>query len=49
MVSTKFRIMIVDNDSGQIETLSSALKKQDDFEIISVVSTRETAIKLLSQ
>ncbi len=41
--------MIVDNDSGQIEALSSALKKQEDFEIISVVSTRETAIKLLSQ
>ncbi|HXY55171.1 MAG TPA: response regulator transcription factor [Nitrospirota bacterium] len=49
MVNTKIRIMIVDNDSGQIETLSSALKKQEDFEIISVVSTRETAIKLLSQ
>jgi len=48
-VSTNIRIMIVDNDSGQIETLSSALKKQEDFEIISVVSTRETAIKLLSQ
>jgi DNA-binding NarL/FixJ family response regulator len=50
MVSnTNIRIMIVDNDSGQIETLSSALKKQEDFDIISVVSTRETAIKLLSQ
>ena len=48
-MNTKIRIMIVDNDSGQIETLSSALKKQEDFEIISVVSTRETAIKLLSQ
>jgi len=49
MASTNIRVIIVDNDSGQIETLSSAIKKQENIEIISVASTRETAIKLLSQ
>ncbi len=48
MVSANIRIMMVDSDSGQIETLSSALNKQEGFEIVSVASTRETAIKLLS-
>jgi len=48
MTSTNIRVIIVDNDSGQIETLSSAIKKQENIEIVSVVSTRETAIKLLS-
>ena len=49
MASTNIRVILVDNDSGQIETLSSAIKKQENIEIISVASTRETAIKLLSQ
>ncbi len=48
MVSANIRIMIVDSDSGQIETLSSALNKQEGFEVVSVASSRETAIKLLS-
>jgi DNA-binding NarL/FixJ family response regulator len=48
MASANIRVIIVDNDSGQIETLSSAIKKQENIEIVSVVSTRETAIKLLS-
>jgi len=49
MASTNIRVILVDNDSGQIETLSSAIKKQENIEIVSVASTRETAIKLLSQ
>ena len=40
--------MIVDNDSGQVEALRSALSHHDDFDILSVVSARETAIKQLS-
>ncbi len=41
------RIMIADNDAGQVETLRAALN-HGDFEILSVVSARETAIKQLS-
>lgn len=41
------RIMIADNDTGQVETLKAALN-HGDFEILSVVSARETAIKQLS-
>ncbi|HTP05658.1 MAG TPA: response regulator transcription factor [Nitrospirota bacterium] len=48
MTSTNIRVIIVDNDSGQIETLSSAIKNHENIEIVSVVSTRETAIKLLT-
>jgi DNA-binding NarL/FixJ family response regulator len=39
--------MIADNDTGQVETLKAALN-HGDFEILSVVSARETAIKQLS-
>ncbi len=39
--------MIADNDSGEVETLKAALN-HGDFEILSVVSARETAIKQLS-
>ena len=42
------RIMIVDNDSGQVEIIRSALSHQEDFEISSIVSTRETAIKQIT-
>ncbi len=41
------RIMIADNDTGQVETLKAALN-HGDFEILSVVSARETAIKQLA-
>ncbi len=41
------RIMIADNDAGQVEALRASLN-HDDFEILSVVSARETAIKQLS-
>lgn len=41
------RIMIADNDTGQVEALKAALN-HGDFEILSVVSARETAIKQLS-
>ena len=40
--------MIVDNDSEQVEALRAALNHHDDFDILSVVSARETAIKQLS-
>ncbi len=39
--------MIVDSDAGQIETLKAALNHAD-FDILSVVSSRETAIKQLT-
>jgi DNA-binding NarL/FixJ family response regulator len=39
--------MIADNDAGQVEALRAALN-HGDFEILSVVSARETAIKQLS-
>jgi DNA-binding NarL/FixJ family response regulator len=42
------RIMIVDNDPEQVETIKSALSQQEDFEILSVVTTRETAIKQIT-
>lgn len=41
------RIMIADNDVGQVDSLRAALN-HGDFEILSVVSVRETAIKQLS-
>lgn len=41
------RVMIVDNDPGQVETLKAALS-HEDFEISSVVTSRETAIKQIS-
>ena len=41
------RIMIVHSNTSEIETLSAALKNQENFEIVSAVSTRETAIKQL--
>lgn len=42
------RIMIVNNDQAQIEAVAAALGKQEDIDVISAVSTRETAIKQLS-
>jgi DNA-binding NarL/FixJ family response regulator len=39
------RIMIVENDPGRIQILTAALSKQEGIEIVSTVSTRETAIK----
>lgn len=44
---TAIRIMIADHDAGQVEALKGALN-HEDFEILSVVSTRETTIKQLS-
>ncbi len=41
--------MIADNNAEQAEALSTALKKQEDLEIVSSVTTRETAIKQLSR
>jgi DNA-binding NarL/FixJ family response regulator len=37
--------MIIDGDAGQVETIQSALTHQEGFEILSVVATREAAIR----
>ena len=42
------RIMIVDNDQAQMDSVAATLRKQEDFDVISTVSARETAIKQLS-
>ncbi len=42
------RIMIVDNDPGHVETIKGALNNHEDFEILSVVTTRETALKQIA-
>lgn len=42
------RIMIAENDPAQVQALSAALSKLDEIDIISTVSTRETAVKQLS-
>jgi DNA-binding NarL/FixJ family response regulator len=40
--------MIADSDPAQMEVIAAALIKQGDIDVISSVSTRETAIKQLS-
>ncbi|MDA8421863.1 MAG: response regulator transcription factor [Nitrospiraceae bacterium] len=40
--------MIVNNDQAQIEAVAAALGKQEDIDVISSVTSRETAIKQLS-
>ncbi len=42
------RIMIVNSDQAQIEAVAAALGKQEDIDVISSVTSRETAIKQLS-
>ncbi len=42
------RIMVAEPDAAVMQSLVSVFSKQDGFEIISSVSTRETAIKQLS-
>ena len=42
------RIMVVANDPNQIQALSAALDRQDSMGIVSIVSSRETAIKQLT-
>jgi DNA-binding NarL/FixJ family response regulator len=42
------RIMIAEHDAIAMQSLVSILAKQDGFDIVSTVSTRETAIKQLS-
>jgi DNA-binding NarL/FixJ family response regulator len=43
------RVMIAENDPAEIEALCAALAQKDSIEIISIVSTRETAIKQLTE
>ncbi len=42
------RVMIADNDSAETQMVTSVLKREEDIDVISTVSTRETAIKQLS-
>lgn len=42
------RIMIADNDAAHTQIVVSALSKESEIDVISTVSTRETAIKQLS-
>jgi DNA-binding NarL/FixJ family response regulator len=42
------RILVADNNIGQVEALTAALKKHLDFEIVGAVSTRENALKQLT-
>jgi DNA-binding NarL/FixJ family response regulator len=42
------RVMIAEKDPGQMQTLCTALDRQDSMNIISTVSSRETAIKHLT-
>lgn len=42
------QIMIAESDAGQLQLMSGAIGKRDDIEVISTVSTRETAIKQLT-
>jgi DNA-binding NarL/FixJ family response regulator len=48
MQVSAIRIMIVDNDQGRMDSVAATLKKQADMDVMSIVSTRETAIKQLS-
>ena len=41
------RILIADNDVGQVEALKTALGKQDGTEVVATASTREATIKQL--
>lgn len=47
-MNTTIRIMIVDNDSLRAEEMTQVLKKHNDLEVASIVSSRELAIKQLS-
>jgi DNA-binding NarL/FixJ family response regulator len=42
------RIMIVENDPNLMQSVNSALSKEETIEIVSTVSSRESAIKQLS-
>jgi DNA-binding NarL/FixJ family response regulator len=42
------RIMIAENDQAELQVVLSAFNKEVDIEVISTVSTRESAIKQLS-
>jgi two-component system response regulator DegU len=45
---TEIRIMLAENDPVQAQALATVLSRQDGLEIISTVSSRETAVKQLS-
>src|SRR5512147_3052870 len=42
------RIMIVADDAAAMQTVSSLLRREGDLDVVSTVSSRETAIKQLS-
>jgi len=42
------RVMIAAGDAAEMQTVSSLLRREGDFDVVSTVSSRETAIKQLS-
>ena len=42
------RILVADSNSGQVEALTAALKKYQDFEVVGVVSSRENVLRQVS-
>jgi len=46
---SSIRIMIVEIDSGHLQTMNAVFNKQDDIHIVSTVSSREEAIKHLDE
>jgi DNA-binding NarL/FixJ family response regulator len=42
------RIAVADNNSGQVEALTAALKKHQEFEVVGIAATRENALRQLS-
>lgn len=47
-ILSAIRIMIMDNNAEHVETLTTAFDNRHDYEIVSVVATREEALKTLS-
>lgn len=45
---TPIRVMIADHDHAEAQMIASVLKTEEEFDVVSIVSTRETAIKQLS-
>ena len=42
------RILVADSNSGQVEALTAALKKYQDFEVVGVASSRENVLRQVS-
>jgi DNA-binding NarL/FixJ family response regulator len=42
------RILVADSNSGQVDALTAALKKYQDFEVVGVASSRENVLRQVS-